>query len=110
MTTYTRGDGLRMNVGNPTTFTQTEVAVAATSTKLCDANLARKVLFIQNISATDVDVSLDGTAATMGDGVRLYANGDALTLSAADGSLTTAAIYAISTSGDNKAVRVIEGV
>ena len=92
------------------TWTQTQVTVGATSTLLLAANTLRKAVILQNISDADIDYSLDGTAATTSDGLRLYAESDPLVMLAVDGVLTSLAIYGIDSSGvGSRNVRVLEG-
>ena len=92
------------------TWTQTQVTIAATSTTLLAADTTCKAVRFQNISDAAIDVSLDGTAATTSDGLRVDP-GEMLMLDDIDRDNTTLAFYAIDSSGvGSRYMRVLKGV
>lgn len=88
-------------------FTQTAIASFNTvSTALAAANSARRYLLIQNKdAAVDIYVTLDGGAATVAKGIKILA-GESYEL---QGYVSTGAVNAITASGANANVIVVEG-
>lgn len=87
-------------------FTQAQATVTAASAQLRAANANRQFLCIQNNDAAIVIyVTLDGTAATTAKGLKIAAGGS-ITL---DSVCPTGQINAITASGSNANVVVVEG-
>lgn len=107
--TYTDRRGKTRYLGRPLTWTQpTEVTIGAASTAVvaADATSPRRGIRLWNISDTQFDLSLDGTAALTTDGAPFYA-GDFLELLDSDGDDCTKAFYAITHDGSaGKKLRV----
>ena len=87
------------------TFIQGQASVATTSTGLQPANSLRRYLMIQNNGGTDIYVTLDGSAATVGNGIRIVSGGS-LEL---QGFVPTGAINAIASGAANPSVLVVVG-
>lgn len=107
--TYLDRRGTSRHIGRPLTWTQpAEVLIGAGSTAVLAAETTTPRLGIRvwNISDTQLDLSIDGTAALTTDGVPLYA-GDFVELLDADGDDCTKAFYAITHDGSaGKKLRV----
>jgi hypothetical protein len=97
-----------VDVGFMTPTQTTDIAVAVTSTAVLAANLTRTYASFYNASDTPIRISLDGTAATMTDGIYLP-SGWAYEMNPAAGNLTTAAVTAIHASTGTKTLCVVEG-
>lgn len=84
-------------------FTQAAATVGTTSAQLLAANAARRYLLVQNKAASgDIFITLEGTAATSTNGVRI-GPGDSLEL---NGFAPTGAIMAIGSAAGLPAVAV----
>ena len=88
------------------TFANANKTVTNASGQLLAANAARKYLLVQNNGTGDIYVTLDGTAATTANGVRLAAGGGTMELSTV---VPSGAINAIGAIANNPNVVVVEG-
>lgn len=88
------------------TFANAQKTVTNASGQLLAANAARKYLLLQNNGTGDIYVTLDGTAATTANGVKLAANGGSLELSTV---VPSSAINAIGSIANNPNVVAVEG-
>ena len=87
-------------------FLQTAPTVGTASVQLLALNLSRRYALIQNVSTSqDVYLTLDGTAATLANGIKLAANGGSLEL---PNFAPTEAVFAIASSA-GASLRVVEG-
>lgn len=92
--------------GQQGAFTQLQATVKDTSVQLRPAKANRRYLLIQNNHSTaDVYVTLDGTAATAVNGVRIPAGGSY----ELQGFVPNSEIHAIGSIASNAAVVVVEG-
>lgn len=92
----------------PMTLTPTAVDVDSTEAEVLASNAARTYALFQNDSDTVIYLQIDDTAVAH-EGIRLAANGGSYEMSRALGNLSTAAIDAITLSGDNKRLLIVEG-
>ena len=75
------------------------VTVGSASTSVLAANANRKSALFVNDSDETIYLSVDGTAATLNDGIRLNANGGSYSMNSDEANLTVLIVYAICTSG-----------
>lgn len=88
-------------------FSQAQATVTNASGQLLAANAARRYLLIQNNDTTGiVYVTLDGSAATTANGIKLLPGGASLEL---QGYVPSGAINALGSIASNAAVVVVEG-
>jgi hypothetical protein len=88
------------------TFGNSNKTVTNASAQLLAANASRKYLLIQNNGTGDIYVTVDGTAATTANGVRIAAGGGSYELSTV---VPTGQINAIGSIANNPNITVVEG-
>lgn len=93
---------------SPATLTHSAVTVGATTTKVLDANTARKYVILVNDSDAVLYIKI-GANAVMNEGIRINANGGSYEMSINLGNLGTGQVNAISQAG-SKVLLVTEGV
>lgn len=87
-------------------FTQAQKTVTNASAVLLAANTARRFLLVQNKDASgDIYVTLDGSAATTANGIKVAAGGSI----ELQGYVPTGALYAIGSIASNANIVAVEG-